>query len=548
MNNIMKYVILGIVLLASASCTKESVIIDETPDIGKVRIQLITNAGNYEKPETRAGSALENSVDATPWIFVFSGSDDNAVFSEVQQSIVLAGKTFVTLTKTTTACRILVIANAPANFQNALGASFSFDQTNLVAQLTGKTLTVAVANLLTSPQLASPQTTVPYTPNLTIPMSALMPVVGAINENTVINSTGVAGGSALSINRIVAKVTVDASNVINSFTLSGATVVGAPRNGALVQLGTAIKSNTSNLTDYLTSTTGDGVTGIASATNNTTIANPIYLYESQETATSVIIKGTYNGIVGYYRLVFVNAGQLVNVYRNKYYHFSIASVTANGYLTVAEAIANPPSNAIKVTLSVTDLSSFDVLDNGQYFMGVSNSSLNMVANQLAYTAIPVVMVTTNASLPLTLTVSSNTSDLTTVVPVPTVSASITSWGVTMNVTAAFTSGIITLRIGNIVKTIAIARTAAAVAATGGLINSLTPIYVGGQVTDASVTWLSISSINDSSTASNIMVAGPSPGAYYLFATPNVTGADRFGVVYLTRYDRARLMLYIVQTH
>ncbi|WP_221409226.1 hypothetical protein [Dysgonomonas alginatilytica] len=544
----MKYIILGMVLLTLGSCTKESAAIDETPDIGgKVRIQLITNAGNYERPETRIGSALENSVDATPWVFVFSGSDNNAIFSEVQQSIVLDGKTFVILTKTTTACRILVIANAPANFQDASGTSFSFDQNNLTAQLTGKTLTAAVANLLTSPQLASPQTTVPYTPDLAIPMSALMPVVAAINENTVINSTGVAGGSALPINRIVAKVTVDASEVINTFTLSGATVVGAPRNGALADLGIAIKSNAGNLTDYLTSTTGDGVTGIAPATNNTTVANPIYLYESQERATSVIIKGTYNGIVGYYRLVFMGPTQLVNVYRNKYYLFTITSVTDSGYPTVAEAIANPASNAIKVTLSVTDLNSFDILDNGQYYLGVSNSSLNMLANQLAYNGIPAVTVTTNASSPNTLS-AIGSGGITAVVPAPTIIGNITSWNVTMSVTAAFTSGTITLKIGNIVKTIAVTRATAAVGAIGGLISSATPIYVGGQVNDASVSWLSLSSINDSSTGGATMIAGPNPGPYYLFATANNTGVDRVGIVYLTRYDRGRLMLYIVQAH
>lgn len=547
MTNIMKYVILGIALLALASCAKEGVIINETSTDDKVRIPLITDVGNYEKPETRTGSALEDAVGATPWVLVFNGSNDNAIFSEAQQAIVLGGKTFVILTKTTTACRLLVIANAPANFQNASGTSFPFDQTNLTAQLTGKTLTTAVANLLTSPQLTSPQTTVPYTPNLTIPMSALMPVISGIDENTVINSTGVAGGSALAINRIVAKVTVDASDVISSFTLSAATVVGAPRNGALAQLGTAIKDNAGNLTDYLTSTTGDGVTGIAPATNNTTIANPVYLYESQESTTSVIIKGTYDGTVGYYRLAFMSAGQLVNVYRNKYYLFSITSVTATGYPTVAEAIANPPSNAIKITLSVTDLDSFDILDNGQYYLGVSNSSLNMIADQLAYTGLPAVTVTTNASSPNTLS-AVGSGGITAVVPVPTVIGNITSWKVTMNVTAAFTAGTITLRIGNIVKTIAVTRANAAVGVPGGLISSSTPIYVGGQVTDASVSWLSISSINDQSTASNIMVAGPNPGAYYLFATANATGVDRVGIVYLTRYDRGRLMLYIVQGH
>lgn len=547
MIHIMKYIIPGMMLFVLGSCIKESVFTGETSDDGKVRIELITNVGNYEKPVTRTGTALEDSAGTTPWVLVFSGSDDNAVFSEAQQSIISGGKTFVTLTKTTTACRLLVLANAPANFQNAQGTSYSFNQSNLTTQLTGKTLSAAVDNLLTSPQLDIIQTTVPYTPNQTIPMSALMPAVSAINGSTVINSTGVAGGSALLLNRIVAKVTVDASGIAN-FILSGATVVGAPRNGALAQLGTAIKSNADNLAYYLTSTTGDGVTGIAPATNNTTVANPVYLYESQESATSVIIKGSYNGTASYYRLAFMSNGGLVNVYRNKHYLFSVTSVTEVGYLTMEEAMVNPPSNAIKMTLSVTDPDSWDILDNGEYYLGMSNSQITIYDDPVARNGIPAVTVTTNASSPIRLTADSDVATLIPVVPAtPTVFGGLTSWKVTMNLTAAFTTGRIVLNLGNLVKTITVTRIAQQVPAAGATYHFVTPHYVSGYVAAASAGWLSLSFFSDPSTAGSSIVTDSDPGPMYVFVAANSTSGSRAGAVYLSRNDgQGCIMLYFVQ--
>lgn len=72
----------------------------------KIRFELFTKTGAYGLPVARA-SASETAVDQGIWVLVFRGTDGNAEFVEAVQADELNGKTYVYLTESSDACRLL---------------------------------------------------------------------------------------------------------------------------------------------------------------------------------------------------------------------------------------------------------------------------------------------------------------------------------------------------------------------------------------------------------------------------------------------------------
>ena len=103
--------ILFTLLLSFSACSiKEDerggpVVTDE-----KIRFELFTKTGAYGLPVARA-SASETAVDQGIWVLVFRGTDGNAEFVEAVQADELNGKTYVYLTESSDACRLLILAN-----------------------------------------------------------------------------------------------------------------------------------------------------------------------------------------------------------------------------------------------------------------------------------------------------------------------------------------------------------------------------------------------------------------------------------------------------
>ncbi len=138
---------------------------------------------------------------------------------------------------------------------------------------------------------------------------------------------------------------------------------------------------------YLTPTTT--VTAAPSATpttgrpTGTTFANAsktwaegpvpsIYVYERNCTTTDymgVIIKGSYKGDSGYYKVILVDAsGKPYNIIRNHRYILTISDVSARGYHDIATAVASNPSNALKATLVDQNPDYSSVAGDSQYIM------------------------------------------------------------------------------------------------------------------------------------------------------------------------------------
>lgn len=98
----------------------------------------------------------------------------------------------------------------------------------------------------------------------------------------------------------------------------------------------------------------------------------IYVYERTCTTDDymgVIIKGTYKGETGYYKVILLDdKGTPFNIVRNHRYIVTISDVTERGYADIATATASRPSNALKATLVDENPDYSSVTGDSQYMM------------------------------------------------------------------------------------------------------------------------------------------------------------------------------------
>lgn len=376
---------LAVGLWLPSGCTTEHVLGMETePEGDKVRIELCAdNADSFAYPATRVGMADENMVGPTPMVLVFRGSKSStAVFSEAVEAEWddTENKTYVSLTRTNDPCRVLILANTPLIGAGAL----QFDQAGLNSTLTGQTFAEAVDNILLTTSLGIVSPEVPYIGS-TIPMSAIWDLDN-IGASTKIGTDA----NPVKLERIVAKVTVENRVGYDTFCIHGASVINVAGNGRLHQradgelrtLATEQKTyyrNNEIVQDdskfLVIAPASEGTATVENPYPNNTEANPLYIYESDaEDGAAVIVMGTYLGNKGYFKLAFKDIDDnLLDIRRNKHYKFVISSCSQVGYYYFSEVHNAPYMNIIEYDLVVSDLLSHDLVDNGQYYLGLSNS-------------------------------------------------------------------------------------------------------------------------------------------------------------------------------
>jgi hypothetical protein len=542
---LLKTAVIAAALLPLTSCIRD--VTPGPPDPvagGGVRLELHTRAPLFDIPSTRTGAATEELPDAQPlWVLVFELTDKGTLYREAAVTSGSGDQRTVTLMSRPGECKLLILAGTEVA---GLDSEESFDAL-LIREGEGVSLTEAYG-LLEMPRLASPQTTVPFTPGGVIPMSGLH-TVAAINEATQLGTAE----SRIALTRSVAKIVVE--NSATGFTLEGATVANAPAKGRFHNPGSTPMA-ADGLTDY--KTTSGLASDIAAAaagtgeTLQTTAANPIYLYESPAGVTSIIVQGEYGGERGYYKLAIrrVYGGQTVGVVRNSIYRVNITAVKRPGYQTLQEAIdARDPSNQdIDWKMEVNDGYAHEIVDNGEYYLGVSNSEYILYADQSLASGHLAFVATTNAGDKSTLSVTASGDGLT--------ATASTSGGGVYNVMVGMDdeefvpgeSGSVTVRVGNLKMNVYVRRRAAIAGALPylefseprpGADPDADPAgsgFVAAEITSGTG-WLGLSpTIEDTDVETYINQTGGSifihPVANYgTGATPKIDGT-----VYLSRYD------------
>ena len=541
------YLILALTLLAS-SCISDPLHdngVDPPVPEGKVRIGLYTDAGDFQRPVSRA-AADENSAAGTtsrmPWVFVFSGVGSTALLVEVKQSVPVGNPVVphVVLIERGSPVEVLILANAPEQFSNG-SQTFDFTEANLAMVLDDATLSDAYDFLRT----------IDLTSTAAIPYDGgYLPMVGSISLPNITASTSIgSGGSNVLLTRIVAKVTV--TKTAENFTLDRWSVIGAKRNTRFFDSAVAV----GNLMDF-----DDGVAEEG-------IANPFYLYPSAGGETSVIVRGMYNGIANqYYKLAFKDftTGSTLPIERNNWYKVDIVSVTGTGYSSFNDAKLAAPSNNMIAAISVVDLSAYDVTDNGDYYLGLSNSQVLFYgfpeSAELPYTA---VTVSTNATVAEvggsvnsvslidvngTLTLTTNSLNL---------SAGTTQGVTDVKISAIgtdFISGKIVIRLGNLIRAVEVRKVSGGLSFTEGstkLNFQSDDIYTTAELaTPAEALWLAFSpdgvnTVSGSYTQPNAAALTP----VYLHTRGNIASVgavSRRGEVYLSRKAEGRVKAYVRQ--
>lgn len=549
MGDIKIHIIYLLVLLTFFSaCSIKEEVPGEPVTIGetKVRFELFTKAGTYGLPVSRAGEN-ESVVDQQPWVLVFLGTGGTASFVEAVQAELYNGKTYVYLEEQAGNCQLLILANSPNRFyMNGVGYAYTAD--NLVNTLRGRDLDYACRNLLTE-ALIDPQYTVPYS-GQKLPMSDLVNLSKIDASVTIPN---------IQLKRIVGKIVVE--NTDADFVLEGITVVAnVAKNSKLHNLTDALEQNigAENLVEYRKDDSyalnivdaEEIVTG-----GQTTKNNPLYVYETHSLSndTYLVIRGQYKGEMFFYKMALVNNDQhVLDILRNTEYIFTITSVRGRGFISMADAKASLASNTnLDYSILVQEESSYEIVSNNEYYLGVTNSHFEIYASAASGTAyVAFSLITDCKSENIGERTITATSGLRIVSPVDgmiPVSTTLPSQ-VKIEMLAGFTSGEIELRLGNLRKTVTVKRREQ-VTSSGTIISSFIEdgYYISAYVEDyVNHSWLKLGP-EEGEVRNDPDYIYVDNGKIKLYVEKNTSG-NREGVVYVSvgKGITQRIKVYITQ--
>lgn len=549
MGDIKIHIIYLLVLLTFFSaCSIKEEVPGEPVTIGetKVRFELFTKAGTYGLPVSRAGEN-ESVVDQQPWVLVFLGTGGTASFVEAVQAELYNGKTYVYLEEQAGNCQLLILANSPNRFyMNGLGYAYTAD--NLVNTLRGRDLDYACRNLLTE-ALIDPQYTLPYS-GQKLPMSDLVNLSKIDASVTIPN---------IRLKRIVGKIVVE--NTDADFVLEGITVVAnVAKNSKLYNLTDALEQNigAENLVEYRKDDSyalnivdaEEIVTG-----GQTTKNNPLYVYETHSLSndTYLVIRGQYKGEMFFYKMALVNNDQhVLDILRNTEYIFTITSVRGRGFISMADAKASLASNTnLDYSILVQEESSYEIVSNNEYYLGVTNSHFEIYASAASGTAyVAFSLITDCKSESIGERTITATSGLRIVSPVDgmiPVSTTLPSQ-VKIEMLAGFTSGEIELRLGNLRKTVTVKRREQ-VTSSGTIISSFIDdgYYISAYVEDyVNHSWLKLGP-EEGEVRNDPDYIYVDNGKIKLYVEQNTSG-NREGVVYVSvgKGITQRIKVYITQ--
>ena len=549
MGDIKIHIIYLLVLLTFFSaCSIKEEVPGEPVTIGetKVRFELFTKAGTYGLPVSRAGEN-ESVVDQQPWVLVFLGTGGTASFVEAVQAELYNGKTYVYLEEQAGNCQLLILANSPNRFyMNGVGYAYTAD--NLVNTLRGRDLDYACRNLLME-ALIDPQYTVPYS-GQKLPMSDLVNLSKIDASVTIPN---------IQLKRIVGKIVVE--NMDADFVLEGITVVAnVAKNSKLHNLTDALEQNigAENLVEYRKDDSyalnivdaEEIVTG-----GQTTKNNPLYVYETHSLSndTYLVIRGQYKGEMFFYKMALVNNDQhVLDILRNTEYIFTITSVRGRGFISMADAKASLASNTnLDYSILVQEESSYEIVSNNEYYLGVTNSHFEIYASAASGTAyVAFSLITDCKSESIGERTITATSGLRIVSPVDgmiPVSTTLPSQ-VKIEMLAGFTSGEIELRLGNLRKTVTVKRREQ-VTSSGTIISSFIDdgYYISAYVEDyVNHSWLKLGP-EEGEVRNDPDYIYVDNGKIKLYVEQNTSG-NREGVVYVSvgKGITQRIKVYIPQ--
>lgn len=358
MRKIKLYIYISFVYLV-LSCQSECFDFEQVSDSiielsdGRLRVPILLDISEREVIETKM-TDMERSIKTVDvCVFDVGGNVLEKVNGKIDPTNPL--RVFAKVLPRKEACKIQVYVNIPAECRVDFGAAETLE---------------AVQVLTMSSAIFSGQS---ITDNG-------LPMISELKEYTALNSTTLADKIA---KLKFAYARIDVTNLATGFTLSSCQGLNFRQN--------------SYLTERTPLVSPEGLF----STIATDQLSGIYLFESpRSTPTDLLIKGTKTGFgEGYYkiRIAYGDDKKTYEIRRGVRYAVNLTNVKGPGYASAEEAIANEPAN-IEYDVAVDDGSSKDVvISNGSYYLGVSNSEYIIYADE----AIGVIPVTITHNAPST---------------------------------------------------------------------------------------------------------------------------------------------------
>lgn len=532
-------------------------------DTDKVRLTIHADAGGFQLPTTRAGAAADEysmyAAGRMPWVIVIDGA---GIVVEMVQTTMDAekGLPVVELTKRDDPVMVGIVANMPGQVYARGGADseteevpgiYDFNEDFVANTIIGKDADLA-AYWFFFPLLSSPyHTSLPYEGGY-LPMFGFYDQPVTIGEDTSIGTSE----NKVSLYRAVAKVTVESTAA--GFELTGATAVNVNRSTCIGAWTSDDAGGIGGMTSY--SMEDDELTSVVGVTTSgsKTTTDPMYVYATYATHRSaVIFEGVYGGETYFYKMDFMDSDlQRIDVTKNRHYKFVINAISGPGYGSAEEALAGASFNSTGVVegwVLVMDFLAHDVVDNGEYYLGLAWSEIEVWSDQAVEDELAI-YVTTNATSDMGLTTNVVTASNGITLSGTTLSLA-TSEGDTgeteiiLGITEEFEHGTVTIRLGNLSKCVSVTRKGSL--PPTGMPIEFGPDFVSAKDMKANNCFLSLDGIAEHAGDGNgeEVVRLDGEGSIYLMPRSNINqdGKLRTGHVWFKRSnDKGQMFMYYEQ--
>lgn len=447
----MKRVFLFLNIMALCAAILVSCVRERLPDggnSGPVKLRLTVSALDETVVETKvAGSDLISSI----YVLVFDGDTDNAQLIDWAEASSVGAQTYyASLKSSTTSGYVYVFANVAKEVAG-------------IGDLSGMTLEIIKAKMQVLLAMSNDR--------LIIEDPMFGPMSSQLLDYSSTDALRNADKIEVGLKRTFAQVAVTDKSGNASYEILGANLGNAPVKGYVFEDAPGIPLV--SLGNYAGNVSGDTYSveqmmREVSATDPTNV-DPLYSFESAASNEPfVVVKGVYDGVVGYHRLNLWNrtTEQYLDIKRNYKYIVTINRIATTGYRTAQQAIDSKASNRdVDYDVTVIDPFSHDIVTNGKQYLGVSNSELvvyrtgamqDFVATVLSFT-IPSDQTWSPGQITavgdgLTLSGASGTGKT---LSFP--AAETKGYEVKVNFAANFTSGTLTLQVGDLGKVVAITK-------------------------------------------------------------------------------------------
>lgn len=529
-------ILVFISILAGLTCCSRDMIDDPDSFVpeGYVRATLDLQVEKPDSIVTRATSAEEDAYDeSNVWALLFNATSDSdktpTTLVQAPVKAIKSGNTLHVLLRATTqpVTLYLVAGLSPAlNTYMATATNFGEGITDFAtvnSQLQTADITTTGVPIGSGAYFHMSSELISY-PAGTIPITS-------ITE---------------SLTRNVAKINIDASAVTSDFVLEGVTLANGAKIGFVLRQ-PDIPTNNGGTLQYEEKTfvTGNKLT------------SEIYLYENAgfftngttPNPTKLIVRGKYKGgESSYYRMdILKNDGGTYIPYdikRNFCYTLKIEKIENGGYRTFNEALAGEPSNTW-YNVVVNDPDSYDIVSNGHYYLGVSNSEFIVYGDPGQIDNLHITTVTTDAptGTKTSISASSDLTLITTSLTTPNGAATTTKIYATLN---SIGTSHIDLRVGNLTKRIIVRRGQSVVYENSEKADFIAPEYTTGEVVSG-MEWVRLAAASNANfNVSPPSLVNPNGGIYVRYNSTGTMNNSRSAELYVSKTNdqgRAKMVLF-----